>query len=42
MVLLIAAYRNYSNANYFLPGLPGDITGAVRPHKNKVGYSGWE
>ncbi|EGI15350.1 hypothetical protein ECIG_01984 [Escherichia coli M605] len=27
MGLLIAAYRNYSNANYFLPGLPGDITG---------------
>ncbi|EZJ98629.1 hypothetical protein AB99_2141 [Escherichia coli 1-182-04_S3_C1] len=42
MALLIAAYRNYSNANYFYRDFPATSQGAVKPHKNKVGYSGWE
>ncbi|EGR63144.1 hypothetical protein HUSEC41_10242 [Escherichia coli O104:H4 str. 01-09591] len=25
-----------------LPGFPATSQGAVKPHKNKVGYSGWE
>ncbi|WP_109866440.1 hypothetical protein, partial [Escherichia coli] len=26
----------------FYRGFPATSRGAVRPHKNKVGYSGWE